>query len=38
MTGAYSIKIGGVVQGVGFRPYVYRLARANGLKGLGSER
>ena len=33
MTGAYSIKIGGVVQGVGFRPYVYRLARANGLKG-----
>ncbi len=33
MPNAYSIKISGVVQGVGFRPFVCRLARANGLKG-----
>jgi hydrogenase maturation protein HypF len=33
MPKAYSIKVSGVVQGVGFRPFVYRLARANGLKG-----
>jgi hydrogenase maturation protein HypF len=33
MPNAYSIKISGVVQGVGFRPFVYRLACANGLKG-----
>ncbi len=33
MTNAYSIKVSGVVQGVGFRPFVYRLARASGLKG-----
>ncbi|MGA2430762.1 MAG: carbamoyltransferase HypF [Candidatus Acidiferrum sp.] len=33
MPKAYSIKVSGVVQGVGFRPFVYRLARANGLNG-----
>jgi hydrogenase maturation protein HypF len=30
---AYSITVQGVVQGVGFRPFVYRLARANHLTG-----
>ena len=33
MPSAYSITVRGVVQGVGFRPFVYRLARANYLKG-----
>ncbi len=33
MLSAYSIRVRGVVQGVGFRPFVYRLARANDLKG-----
>jgi hydrogenase maturation protein HypF len=32
-SGAYSVVVRGVVQGVGFRPFVCRLARANGLKG-----
>src|SRR5271155_4231507 len=33
MLNAYSITVRGVVQGVGFRPFVYRLACANNLKG-----
>ena len=33
MVKAYSIQVRGVVQGVGFRPFAYRLAYANGLKG-----
>jgi hydrogenase maturation protein HypF len=31
--GARLIRVSGVVQGVGFRPFVYRLARANALGG-----
>src|SRR5581483_11289856 len=31
--GARFIRVRGIVQGVGFRPFVYRLARANGLCG-----
>ena len=29
----FSIIISGIVQGVGFRPFVYRLARHHGLSG-----
>ena len=33
MLNAYSVQVRGIVQGVGFRPFVYRLAYAKHLKG-----
>jgi hydrogenase maturation protein HypF len=33
MTSAYDLHISGIVQGVGFRPFIYRLARHWGLVG-----
>src|ERR1700690_734787 len=33
MSSTFSIRIRGVVQGVGFRPFVYRMARAHTLSG-----
>src|SRR5215469_6860155 len=33
MTAAASVRVRGVVQGVGFRPFVFRLAKAHALNG-----
>lgn len=34
----FELKVGGIVQGVGFRPFVYRLARKYGLNGTVANR
>ncbi|MBE0431970.1 carbamoyltransferase HypF [candidate division WOR-3 bacterium] len=34
MPGRRRIHVRGIVQGVGFRPFIYRLARESGLKGM----
>ena len=38
MTAACSVRVRGVVQGVGFRPFVFRLARAHTLAGWVANR
>ena len=38
MTGRASIRVRGVVQGVGFRPFVFRLAQREFARRLGAER
>ena len=38
MTSARTVRVRGVVQGVGFRPFVFRLARANCARRMGAER
>ena len=35
---AYTIELFGVIQGVGFRPFVYRLAQSMNLKGYVQNR
>lgn len=34
MPGRKRIRVSGIVQGVGFRPFIHRLARGSGLRGL----
>ena len=33
----YSIEVKGLVQGVGFRPFIYRIAKKIFFKGMGGE-
>ena len=37
MTERMRINITGIVQGVGFRPFIFNLAKSLGLKGLCAE-